>query len=87
MKAGAIRRFIAHVDGAWVRTWRDGEVWAGSSRKTGRAAADVRAALEAAGFGCAMLGRPGTAGEHVVNIVSMPVANAVRRPRSGAPHG
>jgi hypothetical protein len=43
-----LRRVVRSWDGAWVRRWRDDEIWVGW--KYGCDADEIRCALESAGF-------------------------------------
>jgi hypothetical protein len=68
MTAKEIRKVIGHIPGAWVRCWRSGEVWAGCHGDSKVRSDRVREALEAAGYRCSMDGRPGSAGEFIINV-------------------
>lgn len=62
-----IRAIIGHVDGAWVSVSRDEKrIWAGARRDA--TTAEVREALESAGYRCEMNGAPGTSGEHIIDV-------------------
>ena len=67
----AIRAVLKHIPDVWVRTWRDGQTWAGPRGcwKGAKRMQEIRATLEAAGYRCACNGKPGTAGEHIVEIL------------------
>jgi len=71
--ARAIRKIIAHIPGAWVREYHDGMIAASCSgaigrTNTARGMAEVRAALEAAGYRCEANGKPGTSGQFTLDV-------------------
>lgn len=64
-----IRRAIAGIEGAWVRRYKDGTVWAGARGQGHKGMVAVVAALEAAGHRCECNGAPGTAGQFIVDVL------------------
>jgi hypothetical protein len=64
-----LRSVIQHIEGAWVRRWGTGEIWAGARlHSTKRQVSEVRDAIESAGWLCSMDGKPGTAGEDIITV-------------------
>lgn len=69
-----MRAAVKHIPGAWVRAYRDGTAWAGCQGEFvkwsvgGEKMMSVKAALEAAGFTCELNGKPGTSGEHIIDV-------------------
>ena len=64
-----IREAIKHIEGAWVRRWKDGAIWAGVHyRKTDERAAELKAAVEGAGYRAEIFNRPGTEGHNSLDV-------------------
>lgn len=76
-KAGTkhLRDAVKHIPGAWVRNFGDGRAWAGCASEFSRCSVGgermmaVKAALEAAGYKCALNGKPGTEGAHIIDVI------------------
>lgn len=74
-KTKALRDAVKHIPGAWVRVYRDGTAWAGCASEFtkcsvgGERMMAVKAALEAAGYRCEPNGKPGTSGEHIIDVI------------------
>jgi hypothetical protein len=66
----SLRDAVKHIDDTWVWVFRDGTKWVGSTRRSTKATAEVKAALEAAGYRCECNGTPGTSGEFIIDVVS-----------------
>lgn len=65
-QARGIRRVIDHIDGAWVRVWRSGEIWAGAP--TRHRAEIVKISLENAGYVASFDGKPATSGADILRV-------------------
>ncbi len=69
-----LRDAVKGVPGAWVRVYRDGTIWAGATGECvkwsvgGERMLAVKAALESAGYICELNGKPGTSGEHIIDV-------------------
>ena len=68
METKKLRAAIKHIEGAWVRNWKDGTVWAGHKNQSAIASEKVAEALRAAGYKCRFNGEPGTAGQFVIEV-------------------
>lgn len=70
-----LRNAVKHIPGAWVRVYRDGTAWAGCASEFTRSSVGgermmaVKSALEAAGYRCELNGKPGTSGEHIIDVM------------------
>lgn len=73
--ADAVRNIISEIPRAYMRPMRNGSVMCGSYVGTPEAHAEIRTALESAGFTCEpnAVGRPGTGAEHML-VVTQKVA-------------
>ena len=71
-KVKALREALKHIDGAWVRAWRDGTVWAGvhGLGEGPDGMERVATALTKAGYQVKCNGKPGTAGEYIVDVLN-----------------
>jgi ATP-dependent helicase YprA (DUF1998 family) len=65
--ATEIRKHVKHIEGAWIRVFRDGIIWAGS-RLGPNSAQKVADALTKAGYTCSFDGKLGTSGENVITV-------------------
>ncbi len=63
-----LRASVKGISGAWLRRWKDGTIWAGHTSQTEMTMLRVKAAIEKAGFICHCNGRPGTAGEFIIDV-------------------
>lgn len=64
----ALRAAVKDISGAWIRRWKDGTIWAGHTSNTEMTMFRLKATLEAAGFVCHCNGKPGTAGEFIIDV-------------------
>jgi len=65
-----LRNIVKHIDGAWVRVYRDGSAWAGAGHIRGeQGMREIAAALSAAGIPHQCKGQPGTAGAFIVDVL------------------
>jgi len=69
-----LRAAVKHIPGAWVRVYKDGKALAGCKGEFvnwsvgGEPMMAVKSALEAAGYTCELNGKPGTSGEHIIDV-------------------
>jgi len=69
-----LRAAVRHIPGAWVRNYGGGKAWCGVRGEFvpwsvgGEPMLRAKAALEAAGFRCALNGRPGSSGENTIDV-------------------
>lgn len=66
-----LRDAVKHIDGAWVRNFGNGRAWAGiqNGDRRERGMNEVREALEAAGYKTECIGKPGTEGAYIVDVI------------------
>lgn len=62
------RAGLGIIPGAWVRVFRDGTTWAGVHESNLACLGKVKALLERAGYVCECNGKPGTSGEHIIDV-------------------
>lgn len=67
-----IRDVAKQIPDSWVRRVGDGLFWAGVSGHHPNATTALRELLERSGWTCEMKGKPGTAGEFIIDVCQNP---------------